>query len=72
MGVKAPCKKCDKREFGCHTKCDTYISFKKERQKELKKEREFKNLMTPNSYFGGMSKRDARKCYGDSSYYQYQ
>lgn len=33
---KAPCKDCPNREVGCHSTCDKYIVFRKERD-ELNK-----------------------------------
>lgn len=30
--VKAPCKDCEDREPGCHSKCEKYIEYSKDRE----------------------------------------
>lgn len=30
MRPQAPCKNCEKREFGCHDRCDEYKVFKED------------------------------------------
>jgi hypothetical protein len=45
---KAPCKDCPNRHQGCHSECDKYIAFRKERDElnELKhKEKEKHRLL---------------------------
>ena len=32
---KSPCKDCKERELGCHSKCDKYIAFKMDKQKQI-------------------------------------
>lgn len=48
MITEFPCKKCDARYLGCHSKCDKYLSAKKAHdaeiarfRKEEKKENDF-------------------------------
>lgn len=36
----APCKNCEERHYGCHTGCDLYASYDKERQIEREKRKE--------------------------------
>jgi hypothetical protein len=35
--LSAPCKDCPDRYVGCHSKCEKYIAFNKERQEFLEK-----------------------------------
>ena len=44
----APCKNCGKREVGCHSTCEAYITFSKEME-ELKKKRRLENIGTLRS-----------------------
>ena len=30
-----PCKDCQKREIGCHGKCEAYAKFREEKDKEI-------------------------------------
>ena len=39
MGIISCCKDCTKRELGCHSNCELYISQKKE-QREVNRRRE--------------------------------
>lgn len=48
----APCKDCEKRYLGCHSSCDDYISYRKDRDKFLKdrfEAREKDNIAFPPS-----------------------
>lgn len=36
MNKRTPCKDCDRRQLGCHSKCDNYRLFRE--QLDLKKE----------------------------------
>lgn len=36
---KSPCKDCKDRELGCHAKCDKYIAFKMDSEKEKEERR---------------------------------
>ena len=31
--AKAPCKDCEKRELGCHGRCEEYAEYKKQNEK---------------------------------------
>ncbi len=42
--LSAPCKDCKARFFGCHSKCESYISFRKEKDKENEKRMSFLKL----------------------------
>lgn len=33
----SPCKDCPDRHFGCHSECDSYSEFRKERDLAIKK-----------------------------------
>ena len=33
MGIKAPCKDCDRRSVTCHAECDEYKAYKAEMQR---------------------------------------
>lgn len=37
--MNAPCKNCPDREIGCHSKCNKYSQFRKERDEELDRKR---------------------------------
>ena len=42
MGIiDSPCLDCNKREVGCHGKCQEYIDFKAKRLEESKKYRDY-------------------------------
>lgn len=47
--AQAPCKDCKERELGCHSKCEKYLAFKLERDKEQEQIRKIKetNYMPP-------------------------
>lgn len=51
----APCKDCEKREPHCHSKCEGYISYKKEREKYLYHMRE--ERLRENLKYGLKTKR---------------
>lgn len=38
--MSAPCKDCPDRVVGCHSKCEKYISFRKQRDEMLAKKAE--------------------------------
>lgn len=37
--MNAPCKNCPDRKIGCHSKCNKYSQFRKERDEELDRKR---------------------------------
>lgn len=39
INSQPPCKTCDTRSVGCHGRCEKYLSWKTERDKELEIER---------------------------------
>lgn len=39
-----PCKDCERRYVGCHSECDTYITFKRTREKEMATIQESKKI----------------------------
>ena len=43
--IVAPCKDYKDRELGCHAKCEEYIAFRKQRDEENEREREYKQKM---------------------------
>ena len=44
-GISSPCKNCEKRHIGCHSKCNLYIDYKKELAK-IKKEEMIEKINT--------------------------
>ena len=40
--IKAPCKDCKERSISCHSRCDKYISYRKEYDEINEKYREYK------------------------------
>lgn len=48
MTHHAPCKKCENRSLGCHSMCDKYLKFKKQRN-ELNDKKVAQGLI--DSYF---------------------
>lgn len=36
----APCKGCDRRELGCHSRCADYLAFREKRDEMLQKRAE--------------------------------
>lgn len=40
MSDSTSCKGCTERKVGCHGTCETYISWKKEREEMIRKKRE--------------------------------
>lgn len=47
--LQAPCKGCDERELGCHSKCEKYITFRSALDKENEERYNAKQLyMTLN------------------------
>lgn len=40
--IEVPCKNCESREVGCHSKCEKYLKYREEWQKANKKIREDK------------------------------
>lgn len=63
----APCLNCEKRKLGCHSSCDDYISFKKERQRMIEYKQSYKQSHYDNYYYRNC-KRDLKKSFGDSRY----
>ena len=48
-GLYIPCKECNMRYVGCHSKCDYYLEYKKaleEIKAKREKDREIMNLMS--------------------------
>ena len=42
--TELPCKDCDERYVGCHSRCPEYLSWRADRDENLKKIREVKEL----------------------------
>ena len=57
--MKAPCKDCELRHPGCHSKCEEYQTFRKANEEMLEKVRNEKRLMTDNE----IARRRARIYY---------
>lgn len=56
--MKAPCKDCPDRQVGCHSTCEKYITFAKEKRQQnetIKKAKHEENLK-----FSRMAKKYAR------------
>lgn len=54
MKPKAPCKDCEKREPGCHGKCEEYVAFK---DRAFKFKQEMDEIHRKESYFYGNKKK---------------
>ena len=47
--MKKSCKDCTDRYIGCHSKCETYIQFKKEKE-EINKKKEKERKINEDFY----------------------
>lgn len=56
-----PCKDCEKRTLGCHSTCEDYIRFSKERREMLDKIREENRILRDNEVARFRSKMWARR-----------
>lgn len=56
MVPAAPCKDCEKREFGCHDRCPEYQQFKKEK---LQYNLQVAKIKNSNVYFETKAKENA-------------
>lgn len=54
----APCARCTEREVGCHSKCEKYIAYTKERRKVS--ERRNKDEDVDNWQYGSIYKNKKR------------
>ena len=50
--IQSPCKSCKTRVLGCHSTCDDYIKWSKERSEEIKYERKQKNVIKQSDFTG--------------------
>ena len=57
--MKAPCKDCELRHPGCHSKCEDYQAFRKANEEMHERVYQEKRLMTDNE----ISRRKARLYY---------
>lgn len=57
--MKAPCKDCEKRYPGCHSKCEEYQAFHKANEEMHERVHQEKQLMIDNE----ISRRKARLYY---------
>lgn len=60
-----PCKDCNKREIGCHSKCEGYLEFVKWNDERKKAEREtqkyynmFRSRKSKRTYFPDRTRND--------------
>lgn len=56
--LKAPCKNCEKRYVGCHSKCEAYIAFDAQ-CKKFREERALKGAEI--SFFTEQAQKQARR-----------
>lgn len=56
-----PCKDCTKRHFKCHSECDEYIQFKKDREEFLKAKAEFMRPIYEGMSYDCISYERARR-----------
>lgn len=59
-GKKSPCKGCDKREVGCHSTCEDYISFR-EAAEALREKIAFEKAKSYGSSYFSTRKELTRK-----------
>ena len=59
-----PCKDCEKRTPGCHSTCEEYIQFRKERDEMLNKKREESRILWNEAFDRNRAKRMIRDRYG--------
>ena len=52
----APCKDCERRYPGCHSECQDYIEFSRERNELLEQKYQEKKLLTDNEIVRGRKK----------------
>lgn len=57
--MKAPCKDCERRHPGCHSKCEEYQTFRKANEEMHERVYQEKRLMTDNE----ISRRKTRIYY---------
>lgn len=55
--IVAPCKDCKDRVLGCHSKCEKYIAFKMDSEKEKQERR----ICIENYYNTIQKRKNARK-----------
>lgn len=58
------CKDCEKRTLGCHSTCEEYIQFRKERDEMLNKKREESRILWNEAFDRNRAKRMIRDRYG--------
>jgi len=63
----APCLDCKKRKLGCHSDCNDYISWVKEKREVLEKKRSYYDARLDNFHFREC-KRDMKRSFGDTRY----
>lgn len=63
----APCLNCEKRCYKCHSTCEDYISWKKEKREISEKKLKYYDARLDN-YLFRESKRDMKRSYGDTRY----
>ena len=51
INTKGPCLNCERREVGCHNKCNDYISYKKDVEELREKTNFVKARMYGTSFF---------------------
>lgn len=59
-----PCKDCEKHTPGCHSTCEEYIQFRKERDEMLNKKREESRILWNEAFDRNRAKRMIRDRYG--------
>lgn len=52
----APCKDCERRFLGCHSECQDYIEYSRERNEMLDKKYQEKKLLNDNEFVRGRKK----------------
>lgn len=57
--TKAPCKDCPNRQVGCHSTCEKYIVFRKERDELNELKNKAKN--DEKSYYSGYNRSSMKR-----------